>query len=91
VSRPRGGRQLGVSANSGKDCWKALVGLRVGMTCSFRMRIAVGCWQMLVNSDAYLHLYPDPGHGFLSEYHQHFAAMVNTFLDEPEREEEDWD
>jgi hypothetical protein len=46
---------------------------------------------MLVNSDAYLHRYPDPGHGFLSEYHQHFAAMVNTFLDEPEREEEDWD
>jgi hypothetical protein len=47
-------------------------------------------WQMLANSDAYLHLYPDSGHGFLNEYHQHFAGMVNAFLDEPEREDEDW-
>ena len=44
-------------------------------------------WQMLVNSEAYLHLYPGSGDGFLSEHHQHFAAMVNTFLDEPECEE----
>jgi hypothetical protein len=47
-------------------------------------------WQMLVNSDAYLHLYPDSGHGFLNEYHQHLARMVNAFLDEPEREDENW-
>ena len=47
-------------------------------------------WQMLVNSEAHLHMYPDSGHGFLNEYHQHFAGLVNAFLDEPEREEDDW-
>lgn len=47
-------------------------------------------WQMLVNSEAHLHMYPDSGHGFLNEYHQHFAGLVNAFLDEPEREDDDW-
>ena len=47
-------------------------------------------WQMLVNSDAHLHLYPDSGHGFLNEYHGHFSELVDTFLDKPEREDEEW-
>lgn len=39
-------------------------------------------WKRLVNADAHLHLYPDSGHGFLYEYHEHFSNLVNVFLDE---------
>ncbi|KEF62997.1 uncharacterized protein A1O9_00972 [Exophiala aquamarina CBS 119918] len=39
-------------------------------------------WKRLVNADAHLHLYPDSGHGFLDEYHDHFSNLVNVFLDE---------
>lgn len=39
-------------------------------------------WKRLVNADAHLHLYPDSGHGFLNEYHEHFSNLVNEFLDE---------
>ncbi|KAK5045244.1 hypothetical protein LTR84_009350 [Exophiala bonariae] len=39
-------------------------------------------WKRLVNADAHLHLYPDSGHGFLDEYHEHFSNLVNVFLDE---------
>lgn len=39
-------------------------------------------WKRLVNCDASLHLYPDSGHGFLDEYHDHFSRLVNDFLDE---------
>jgi pimeloyl-ACP methyl ester carboxylesterase len=39
-------------------------------------------WKRLVNADAHLHLYPDSGHGFLDEYHEHFSNLVNGFLDE---------
>ena len=39
-------------------------------------------WKKLVNAEAHLHLYPDSGHGFLDEYHDHFSKLVNDFLDE---------
>lgn len=39
-------------------------------------------WKRLVNADAHLHLYPDSGHGFLNQYHEHFSNLVNVFLDE---------
>lgn len=39
-------------------------------------------WKRLVNADASLHLYPDSGHGFLDEYHEKFARLVNEFLDD---------
>jgi pimeloyl-ACP methyl ester carboxylesterase len=91
VSRARGRQQVGVSANSGEDCRKSAGWLEGRNDMLVPPENSCLLWQMLVNSDAYLHLYPDSGHGVLSEYHQHFAAMVNTFLDEPEREEEDWD
>ena len=38
-------------------------------------------WKNLANADAHLHLYPDSGHGFLDEYHEHFSKLVNDFLD----------
>ena len=38
-------------------------------------------YKKLVNADAHLHIYPDSGHGFLDEYHQHFSGLVNDFLD----------
>lgn len=44
---------------------------------------SITLWRKLVNADAQLHLYPDSGHGFLDEYHDHFARLVNEFLDEP--------
>ena len=44
---------------------------------------SITLWRKLVNADAHLHLYPDSGHGFLDEYHEHFARLVNEFLDEP--------
>ena len=40
-------------------------------------------WKKLrETTDAHLHLYPDSGHGFLDEYHEHFSGLVNDFLDE---------
>ena len=39
-------------------------------------------WKRLVNAEASLHLYPDSGHGFLDEYHDHFSRLVNDFLDD---------
>lgn len=36
-------------------------------------------YRMLPN--AYLHLYPDSGHGFLYQYADHFSFLVNLFLD----------
>lgn len=39
-------------------------------------------WKKLINSDASLHLYPDSGHGFLDDYNEHFAGLVNSFLDD---------
>ena len=30
---------------------------------------------------AQLHLYPDSGHGFLYQYAEDFAALINGFLD----------
>jgi pimeloyl-ACP methyl ester carboxylesterase len=44
---------------------------------------SITLWRKLVNADAQLHLYPDSGHGFLDEYHEHFARLINEFLDEP--------
>ena len=44
---------------------------------------SITLWRKLVNADVTLHLYPDSGHGFLNEYHEHFARLVNEFLDEP--------
>jgi pimeloyl-ACP methyl ester carboxylesterase len=49
---------------------------------------SITLWRKLVNADAHLHLYPDSGHGFLDEYHEHFARLVNEFLDEPKAWEE---
>lgn len=31
--------------------------------------------------NAYLHLYPDSGHGFLYQYADHFSFLINLFLD----------
>lgn len=39
-------------------------------------------FRKLVNAEPHLHLYPDSGHGFLDEYHDHFSKLVNDFLDE---------
>ena len=39
-------------------------------------------FKKLVNAEPTLHLYPDSGHGFLDEYHEHFSNLVNNFLDE---------
>ena len=40
-------------------------------------------WKKLRDTtDAHLHLYPDSGHGFLDEYHEHFSGLVNDFLNE---------
>ena len=43
---------------------------------------SITLWRKLVNTEASLHLYPDSGHGFLDEYHEHFSGLVNDFLDE---------
>ncbi len=43
---------------------------------------SITLWKRLVNAEASLHLYPDSGHGFLDEYHEHFSGLVNDFLDE---------
>lgn len=40
-------------------------------------------WKMLSHADAQLHLYPDSGHGFLYQYAQDFARLINQFLDAP--------
>jgi pimeloyl-ACP methyl ester carboxylesterase len=40
-------------------------------------------WRMLKHADAQLHLYPDSGHAFLYQYADHFASLVNAFLDQP--------
>ena len=34
-------------------------------------------YKMLPN--AHLHLYPDSGHGFLYQYAEHFASLINSF------------
>ncbi len=39
-------------------------------------------WKMLKHANAQLHLYPDSGHGFLYQFADHFAATVNSFLDQ---------
>lgn len=31
--------------------------------------------------NAYLHLYPDSGHGFLYQCADHFSSLINLFLD----------
>ncbi|KAK7513207.1 Alpha/Beta hydrolase protein [Phyllosticta citriasiana] len=43
-------------------------------------------WRNLVNSKAHLHLFPQSGHGFLYQYAEDFARLVNVFLDAPEEE-----
>nr|CAD70723.1 conserved hypothetical protein [Neurospora crassa] len=54
--------------------------------------IANGCQDLLLPTEnsylmyktlpnAYLHLYPDSGHGFLYQYADHFSSLVNLFLD----------
>lgn len=45
-------------------------------------------WQKLQHANAQLHLYPDSGHGFLYQYAAHFAATVNTFLDQDQDHDE---
>lgn len=40
--------------------------------------------QRLPNAE--LHIYPDTGHGFLFQYHEEFAHLVNEFLSRPETE-----
>lgn len=40
-------------------------------------------WKMLSNSGAQLHLFPDSGHGFLFQYAEEFAGIVNNFLGSP--------
>jgi pimeloyl-ACP methyl ester carboxylesterase len=40
-------------------------------------------WKMLSHADAQLHLYPDSGHGFLYQYAEQFAGLINQFLDTP--------
>jgi pimeloyl-ACP methyl ester carboxylesterase len=42
---------------------------------------------MLKHADAQLHLYPDSGHAFLYQYADHFANLVNAFLDQPQTPE----
>ncbi|KAL7923433.1 alpha/beta-hydrolase [Trichoderma austrokoningii] len=37
-------------------------------------------WKMLSFADARLHLFPDSGHGFLYQYADEFAELVNAFL-----------
>jgi pimeloyl-ACP methyl ester carboxylesterase len=37
-------------------------------------------WKMLSFADARLHLFPDSGHGFLYQYADEFAKLVNDFL-----------
>lgn len=37
-------------------------------------------WKMLSSADARLHLFPDSGHGFLYQYADEFASLVNGFL-----------
>ncbi|KAL2210229.1 alpha/beta-hydrolase [Sarocladium strictum] len=37
-------------------------------------------WKMLSRCDARLHLFPDSGHGFLFQYAQEFAGIINNFL-----------
>lgn len=37
-------------------------------------------WKMLSFADARLHLFPDSGHGFLYQYADEFARLVNDFL-----------
>ncbi|KAH7153325.1 Alpha/Beta hydrolase protein [Dactylonectria macrodidyma] len=38
-------------------------------------------WKMLKNANAQLHLFPNCGHGFLFQYGEEFAKMINDFLD----------
>ena len=40
-------------------------------------------WKRLRHANAQLHLYPDSGHGFLSQNAAQFATLVNNFLDQP--------
>jgi pimeloyl-ACP methyl ester carboxylesterase len=37
-------------------------------------------WQKLRNQGAQLHLFPDSGHGFLFQYAEEFAGIINNFL-----------
>ena len=42
-------------------------------------------WQRIsagANSNVQLHIYPDSGHGFIFEFHDHCARLVNQFLGE---------
>ncbi|KAK8237053.1 Alpha/Beta hydrolase protein [Phyllosticta capitalensis] len=45
-------------------------------------------WQNLQNSRAQLQLFPASGHGFLYQYAERFARLVNEFLDAEEEWEE---
>jgi pimeloyl-ACP methyl ester carboxylesterase len=37
-------------------------------------------WEMLRNQGARLHLFADAGHGFLYQYAEEFAGVINNFL-----------
>lgn len=41
-------------------------------------------WKKLSKAKGQLHLYPNSGHGFLWQYAEDFARLVNGFLDERE-------
>jgi pimeloyl-ACP methyl ester carboxylesterase len=40
-------------------------------------------WQQMskTNANVQIHIYPDSGHGFLFEFHEHCARLINEFLD----------
>jgi len=44
-------------------------------------------WQRisLKNPSVHIHMYPESGHGFLFEFHEHCARLVNEFLDVEEK------
>ncbi|RFU80717.1 alpha beta-hydrolase [Trichoderma arundinaceum] len=42
---------------------------------------SIAMWKKISHSNAELHIFPDAGHGFLYQYADCYAALINDFLD----------